>query len=228
MPLKADTDAGPKGLNPKPLRACYTFGPVLGIGAHAAVRSAVDVHTGARVAVKVFFTGKKSARATALNEIALLQQLKHTSVIRFIEYFEEQQGIFLVTELVSGRDAETCLFDRGSYAEEDCRTIARQLLRTLEYLHGRGIAHRDLKLSNVVLGENDCVSSLKLVDFGLAEKLTQDEPHFSIRRGEYSMADPAWQLVSEGARDFVKSLLTVNPADRPTASGAMQHPWLQE
>eukprot|EP00873_Tetraselmis_striata_P021677 jgi/Tetstr1/441941/TSEL_030148.t1 len=275
--------AEPSGRNRKPLRSCYRIGRVLGVGAYAAVRYGVHVRTGAKVAVKSFFESK-SSRETAQREIKLLQEADHTSVIRFVEYFKEEGGVFLVTELVPGRDAYACLSDRGSYAEDDCRTIAHVLLRALAHLHGRGIAHRDLKLGNVMFGEGDCLSSLKIIDFGLASKLTQDKPHFSescgtpmstapevlikqarygtscdlwslgcmmfkllsgeppfegdtsdlrglvvrIRLGQYSMDDPAWQLISEGAKDFVRSLLTVDPARRPTASSALLHPWLQE
>eukprot|EP00873_Tetraselmis_striata_P021676 jgi/Tetstr1/441940/TSEL_030147.t1 len=280
----ASSDAEPSGRNQKPLRSCYTIGSVLGVGAYAAVRSAIDVRTGAKVAVKAFYETNRSSRASAYREIEILQQVHHASVLSFVEYFEEEGGIFLVTGLVPGRDAHTCLSERGSYSEEDCRIVAQQLLVALQYLHGRGIAHRDLKLSNVVLGERDCPSSLKIVDFGFANILTEDEPHFSlscgtpafaapevlvsnarygtscdlwslgclmftllsgeppfsgnaldlrglvlqIRRGDYSMADPVWHLISDGARDFVKSLLTVDPAGRPTASAALLHPWLQE
>eukprot|EP00873_Tetraselmis_striata_P018571 jgi/Tetstr1/438835/TSEL_027344.t1 len=281
----AQCGAGPGGRNHKPIRSCYNLGTIIGTGNFSVVRIAEEICTGALVAVKAFLKGK-SSKEEAYREIALLQKAQHVSVIRFLEYFEEESGgIFLVTELVSGREAQICLSERGSYAEEDCRTVARQLLRALEHLHRNGIAHRDLKLENVVFGEDDCLSTLRIIDFGLAGQLSKECPKFSkacgtpvstapevlvqqasygtscdvwslgcllftllsgappfgckpfislrdlvhiIRRGRYSMADPAWEMVSESARDFVNSLLTVDPASRPTATAALLHPWLQE
>eukprot|EP00873_Tetraselmis_striata_P039134 jgi/Tetstr1/459398/TSEL_004777.t1 len=276
----------PSGRNPKPIRSCYDIGPVIGTGNFSVVRSAIDLRTGARVAVKMFLNGKLP-KEESYREIALLQKAQHASVLRFVEYFEDDQGgLFLVTEFMSGRETQVCLTERGSYAEEDCRTMAKQLLLALEHLHRNGIAHRDLKLENIVLGPDDCPSSVKIIDFGLAGQISEDCPHLSrpcgtpvstapevlvqnarygtscdiwslgcllftllsgappfgakarhaslydlvrdIRRGRYSMSDPAWYLVSDNARDFVQSLLTVEPKARPTASAALLHPWLQE
>jgi serine/threonine protein kinase len=47
-----------------------------------------------------------------------------------------------------------------------------------------------------------------------------------IRACDYSMSDPAWQLVSDEAKGFVKQLLTLNPSHRPTAAKALKHAWL--
>lgn len=50
-----------------------------------------------------------------------------------------------------------------------------------------------------------------------------------IIKGEFSMdGDPDWENVSQPAKDFCKSLLSYDPADRPTASTALNHPWLRK
>jgi len=49
-----------------------------------------------------------------------------------------------------------------------------------------------------------------------------------IRQGAFSMQDPAWELVSDSAKEFVKLLLQVEPKKRPTALAALEHSWLQE
>lgn len=49
-----------------------------------------------------------------------------------------------------------------------------------------------------------------------------------IRACAYDFKDPAWELVSDEAKDFVTWLLTPDPEKRPSAEQALQHPWLQK
>jgi serine/threonine protein kinase len=49
-----------------------------------------------------------------------------------------------------------------------------------------------------------------------------------IAEGELHFADPAWELVTKEARDFVSALLTKNPEHRLSAAGALAHPWMRE
>jgi serine/threonine protein kinase len=273
----------PPGKNFEPINACYIMGDVLGAGSFSVVREATQRATGKRLAVKIF-NPEKSGREAALKEIAILQESAHAGVVKFVEYFEEDGRVCMVTEVVPGRDASACLSERGSYSEDDCRTIVKQVLSVLVHMHSKGISHRDLKLDNIVFGENDDLSSLRLIDFGLASQYTLEKPFFSkscgtpaycapevlrrdarygtscdiwslgvtlfmllsgeppfavqasdlrelvlaIRSGSFSMADPAWALVSDEAQDFVKQLLVVDPATRLTARSALEHPWLNE
>eukprot|EP00177_Eucheuma_denticulatum_P003978 GFKZ01007187.1.p1 GENE.GFKZ01007187.1~~GFKZ01007187.1.p1 ORF type:complete len:472 (-),score=71.28 GFKZ01007187.1:191-1570(-) len=55
---------------------------------------------------------------------------------------------------------------------------------------------------------------------------TPEEVFMNIRRGKLEFPTARWALVSEEAMDLVKQLLSYNPADRPTAVEAMNHPWV--
>jgi serine/threonine protein kinase len=55
---------------------------------------------------------------------------------------------------------------------------------------------------------------------------TVEEVYQAIAKGEWDMSDPAWDEVSEEAKDFVKTLLKYDPAKRPSAEKAYKHPWL--
>ena len=60
----------------------------------------------------------------------------------------------------------------GRYTEDDARNVMRQVLEALEYLHARNVAHRDLKLENILLVRKNDLSHIKLVDFGLSKHTT--------------------------------------------------------
>mmetsp|Transcript_33040 Transcript_33040/g.83348 ORF Transcript_33040/g.83348 Transcript_33040/m.83348 type:complete len:319 (+) Transcript_33040:515-1471(+) len=266
--------------NRRCLHECYYLEEIVGCGAFAVVQRAVCKETGTAWAVKKFNAG--TSRDAILKEIHILSQLDHANVLRPREYFDDDAGVALITELLVGEHLLECVADRGSYAEDDCRQIARNVLSALAHCHAKGVVHRDLKLENLVLSCNLDPCSIKIVDFGLSGQLLESEPFLTescgtpactapevlqrnasygsspdvwsvgcliftllsgappfqarvlkslvrdIRQGAFSMQDPAWELVSDSAKEFVKLLLQVEPKKRPTALAALEHSWLQE
>lgn len=49
-----------------------------------------------------------------------------------------------------------------------------------------------------------------------------------VRIGKYSFSDPAWNNVSDKAKDLISKLLTYDPEARPSAEDALRHPWITE
>jgi serine/threonine protein kinase len=49
-----------------------------------------------------------------------------------------------------------------------------------------------------------------------------------VRIGKYSFSDPCWSNISDRAKDVINQLLTYDPDKRPSASAALQHPWVTE
>lgn len=76
-------------------------------------------------------------------------------------------------EYVPGGELSTYLSSHGKIPEDMVRTIARQVLRALHYLHKRRITHRDIKPDNILIASLDPLR-VKLSDFGLS-KVTQEE-----------------------------------------------------
>ena len=62
---------------------------------------------------------------------------------------------------------------RGTYTERETRIIFKQLTEGMAYLHKVGIAHRDIKLENLLLGKSNDINTIKIADFGLAKKVTE-------------------------------------------------------
>jgi hypothetical protein len=88
-------------------------------------------------------------------------------------------ALYLVTDFCAGGQLlHALLAKKGNtgYSERDCRTAFTALLRALCYLHARGVTHRDVKLDNVLLAAPGDLTTVRLVDFGLAASWLAIEP----------------------------------------------------
>lgn len=102
-------------------------------------------------------------------EAQLLGQLHHKNIPAFYGYGMFQESPYMIVELVHGEDLESRLARGGKLPEiEEVLSIARQVCEALGYAHARGIIHRDLKLSNILVTED---GSIRLIDFGLAKSI---------------------------------------------------------
>lgn len=98
-------------------------------------------------------------------ETAALKKLRHRHIVKFHHAHEDDHFIYVATEYCSKGDL-TNLLRRTSYglAEADALRIMRQVLDALDYLHSRGVSHRDVKLQNVLVKSD---GSIRLADLGL-------------------------------------------------------------
>jgi serine/threonine protein kinase len=116
-------------------------------------------NTGNLVAVKTFkqsFRYEEGVEPSTLREIILLQYLHHPNIIRSIEVFLHESQLHLVMDY-----APQTLADLLGKAENNV-SLAYELLCGVQFLHQRGIMHRDLKPNNVLIIDGH----IKLADFG--------------------------------------------------------------
>src|SRR5688500_2265860 len=124
---------------------------------------------GERFALKVLNTDMATSEGVRrfLREIEALRRVQHDNVIRLLESGELRDGRpYLVTELLGGLDLETRLQARGGMPPGEARSILLPVCSALAFCHARGIIHRDVKPSNIFLGDEDRVV---LLDFGIAK-----------------------------------------------------------
>ena len=140
---------------------------VVGSGTYGKVFKAIHVYTKKLVALKkIRMEGEKDGfPVTAVREIKLLQSLKHDNVVSLQEVMVEHNDCFMVFEYLS-HDL-TGLLNHPTFKLEHAhkKHLAKQLFEGLNYLHRRGVLHRDIKAANILVSNT---GQLKLADFGLA------------------------------------------------------------
>jgi len=116
---------------------------------------------------------KKSQQQHLQRELAILRNIDHDRCLKFYDCFEDEDHYFIITEYLHGLD----LFEQATrrvFFEDEILNIAYQVLQALDYMHSKGMAHRDIKLENIMFTEKIKASSacialnMKLIDFGLA------------------------------------------------------------
>ncbi|KAH9385909.1 hormonally upregulated Neu-associated kinase [Nematocida major] len=142
----------------------YTVTEQIGKGATSVVYEGVNTKTKEKVAIKVIDSRHRRSLHLAANEIRVLQRLSHPNIIRIIETVETQNQSLIVME--------KCKFSLSSVAKtgnlpyKTILRIFRDILVGVRYLHTNGIIHRDIKLGNVMISEEN---DLKIIDFGLSK-----------------------------------------------------------
>ncbi|KAI4471045.1 rho guanine exchange factor-related [Holotrichia oblita] len=137
-------------------------------GRYAIVRKAQDRGTGNEVALKQVSRRKQSHKVTQA-EYTLLAGIQHYNIIHAMALFDNAPvpGIdTIVLELVKGPLLFTYISQNDAYIEADVCEYSKQLMSALSWLHGRDLAHLDVKPENVMVDLGHSSPILKLVDFG--------------------------------------------------------------
>lgn len=151
-------------------------------GAFSTVWEAQCLATNKIFAVKIVSRRNltKNDDAQVLNEVSILQSLKHKSVVQLVDFFEEKDRFYLVMEYLTGGDVFDRIVERNHYTEKDARDLTRSLIEGVEFLHSHKIVHRDLKPQNLLLASEDDDAAVKIGDFGFAKRV--HTPHSLITR----------------------------------------------
>ncbi|MHC4830556.1 MAG: serine/threonine-protein kinase, partial [Planctomycetota bacterium] len=156
----------------------WLLGETLGEGGFAKVFRAQNTSDGSEAAVKIIrpedegYTRETVARFR--RESLVLARLDDPFVLKHIEHGESEDGLlYLVSELVTGRDLSEVLAQHQTLDESIVRHIVVQTLYGLRAAHREGLLHRDIKPENLrVYERGDDPWALKLLDFGIARDST--------------------------------------------------------
>jgi serine/threonine protein kinase len=128
-----------------------------------------DRETGQQVAIKILHQETLKPRRFQ-REAALLTELEHPGIVRYVAHGTEGQQHYLVMEWVEGQTLWQIL-QRGLTLRESV-AVTRQIADALSAVHARGMVHRDIKPSNIMF-VGGLLEQVKLLDFGIARVVGQ-------------------------------------------------------
>ncbi|MBE9200115.1 MULTISPECIES: serine/threonine protein kinase [unclassified Nodularia (in: cyanobacteria)] len=115
---------------------------------------------------RVFDTAKRLFNS----EAETLESLGHHDQIpRLLAYFDENQEFYLVQEFIPGQTLAEELIPGQRWSESQVMQLLQGVLEILEFVHGQGVIHRDIKPDNII--RRACDQKLVLVDFGAVKQL---------------------------------------------------------
>jgi CTD kinase subunit alpha len=145
---------------------------VVGAGTYGKVFKAIHIYTKDKVALKkIRMEGERDGfPITAIREIRLLQHLRHKHVVALQEVMVEKNECFMVFEYLSHDLTGLINHPTFKLTAAHKKNLAMQMFDGLDFLHRRGVLHRDIKAANILISNT---GQLKYADFGLARFYTK-------------------------------------------------------
>ena len=150
----------------------YVVLDVLGQGGMSVVYRARHSLTDQEVALKILpseLAANSQVKGRFLEEARALAQLDHPNIVHMYNFGQDEGCLVLAMQLVAGQTWERMILGQGRLTWPASVGIAIDVLRALEAAHARGIVHRDMKPSNVLVRPD---GSALVTDFGIAKMTT--------------------------------------------------------
>lgn len=193
----------------------YEITGLLGFGAFSDVVRATDHKTGVEVAIKIIRNMRECIMQSTI-EVELLEYMaRHDShdrynIVQMIDRFLFRGHVCIVFELLPGENLRQMIKHDNALDIGSIRLIAKEVSKTLAFMHKHRIIHCDIKPDNVMVdattlaGTDGPVSSLKVIDFGYS-CFESEQVHTRIQTRcyrapevvlgyEYSVAIDMWSL----------------------------------
>lgn len=164
------------------VEALYEFQTCLASGGSGTVWRAVERSTGRTVAIKVIDKKLLLPSLLSMEVYAMQRCAGHPNIVELLAAFDlgpdsvNPDGEWhLVMELAAGGELFARLVEHGAYSEKVAAQVIAQVAAAVYHMHSCGVCHRDIKPENVVLMSGDEEPIIKLIDFGAAVVLEEDE-----------------------------------------------------
>ena len=90
-----------------------------------------------------------------INEIEILRRLKHESTLKLYRVYEDAEFVHLVTDLATGEELFTRVLKRKKFSEQNASGLMLNLLSAINYIHSYRYVHRDIKLENILMVDDE-------------------------------------------------------------------------
>jgi serine/threonine protein kinase len=160
-------------------------------------------------AVGAVAAARQRQRDQLEREVLAMKKLRHRNVVRLYEVIDDPEldRMYLVMQYVEHGPVVTLTPEGVASKTIDPKKMvsyARQICAGLEYLHKKGVIHRDIKPDNILLGRDDCVY---LADFGTAEVFGEADAQRGVTGTRGTMAFLAPELLAsldDGSKDLLE------------------------
>jgi len=162
-----------EGSSGKGVEAFYDKREKLGQGAFASVHSWFHHGTSKSYAIKEIDLKGLSDKELKMiqGEIQAMKFVRGgPSILRLYDVFRLPDKLHLVLEQMNGGDVLHLLAEKEVYTEAEARDTCKYFFEAVRYCHNKRIAHRDIKLDNLLLVDKEDIATVKLADFGFAKK----------------------------------------------------------
>lgn len=156
----------------------YEILEVFGQGGMGTVLKAKHINLSKLVAIKVLNPGRsldEMSKARFAQEAQAGSALSHPNLVTVFDYGFTGDEPYLVMEFVEGESLDNLILRLGRLSIDAFLDIFSQVAKAVQYIHKHGIIHRDLKTSNIIVQTIEGECYVKLLDFGIAKILTDDQ-----------------------------------------------------
>lgn len=177
------------------LKGLYEAIALIGQGGMGRTFRAIDLgRLGQPCAIKQFlpqFQNQQSRTKLMQKAIALFEseaaQLKelgsHPQIPELISYFEEDDCLYLVQELIEGENLYNELQTKGIFTETQIYQFLEEMLPVLQFIHDRQVIHRDIKPDNIIRKKSITNYELGITNYELRITKISTVPHFDFGEG---------------------------------------------
>ena len=162
---------------------------LIGSGGMGSVYLAANTNIDQQVAIKALrpeVARNAVLRAKFKQEAELLCSLDHPGIVKFLNYVETSDGVFLIMEYVKGVTLEDFIKKKnGLIVEKKAYPLICEILDAFSYAHSKGIVHRDIKPSNIIIQDD---GHIKVMDFGIAQIVSEA----NVTESQYVMGTPTY------------------------------------
>ena len=157
----------------------YLITKELGRGSYAIVKLATHKITKQKYAIKIYTKElllDPQKRNIVKNETIVLKNLNHNNIMKLYEVIDTPNNLYLVLEYINGLSLLDVINKESNKFIEQNRAIKLffQIVNGIAYCHSKNIAHRDIKLENILVLKDDII---KIIDFGFSIKTNKETFH---------------------------------------------------
>ncbi len=136
---------------------------------------------------KLTMRGSATITERFKREARILMDFKNDHIVRVFDHFKEGSSHYIVLEYVDGMSLDQLIKRQRSLSSELALVVFLDACRALQYAHGMGVIHRDIKPGNILISRK---GEVKLADFGIAA--SEDEDDSGLTKEGMTLGTPSY------------------------------------